>query len=351
MSGHEHSGEAAHGHEHGGYDVDPNHHHPSQPDLEDTPLAYHQVLQMAVASLLVEKGVFSADDMRAQIERMDALSPARGARLVARAWVDDRFRERLLADSKAAAAELGIDLGPVPILVMENNAETHNVVVCTLCSCYPRFLLGRPPDWYKSRSYRSRAVREPRRVLAEFGTDIDPERRIRVHDSTADMRYMIPADAPGGHGRHVRGGAGGSRDPGQPHRGDGAASGLISVSPVDSTVESIREFVPGGPEDSEDWSRDSFRRRRDGIPETIDDTVQRSLLLDEPGNLLLERLTVRSPLGTHFSTVRSPFRAHLIHRRFESRAVRPRLGAKFTVGREIQPGDSHPDRQNRDRLL
>ena len=206
MSGQAHSGEGphghdhshAHGHSHGGYDVEPTHHHPPQPDLEDTPLAYHQVLQMAVTSLLVEKGVFSADDMRAQIERMDALTPTRGARLVARAWVDDGFRERLLADSKAAAAELDIDLGPIPILVMENTPETHNVVVCTLCSCYPRFLLGIPPDWYKSRSYRSRAVREPRRVLAEFGTEIDPDRRIRVHDSTADMRYMILPMRPAG---------------------------------------------------------------------------------------------------------------------------------------------------------
>ena len=209
MSGHEHAGEFApghdhahtHGHGHGEYDVDPTHHHPPRPDLEDTPLAYHQVLQVAVTSLLIEKGVFSADDMRAQIERMDALTPARGARLVARAWVDDGFRERLLADSKAAAAELGIDLGPIPILVMENTPGTHNLVVCTLCSCYPRFLLGLPPDWYKSRSYRSRAVREPRRVLAEFGTGIDAGRRIRVHDSTADMRYMIlpmrPSDTEG----------------------------------------------------------------------------------------------------------------------------------------------------------
>ena len=206
MSGHAHSGEGphghdhshAHGHGHGGYDVDPTHHHPPRPDLEDTPLAYHQVLQMAVTSLLVEKGVFSAGDMRAQIERMDALTPARGARVVARAWVDDGFRARLLADSKAAAAELGIHLGPIPILVMENTPETHNVVVCTLCSCYPRFLLGIPPDWYKSRSYRSRAVREPRRVLAEFGTEIDAGRRIRVHDSTADMRYMILPMRPAG---------------------------------------------------------------------------------------------------------------------------------------------------------
>ena len=202
MSGHEHAGTPADGHDHrhphGGYDGDPAHPHPPRPDLEDTPLAYHQVLQMAVTSLLVEKGVFSADDMRAQIERMDALTPARGARLVARAWVDDGFRERLLADSKTAAAELGIDLGPIPILVMENTPGTHNLVVCTLCSCYPRFLLGFPPDWYKSRSYRSRAVREPRRVLAEFGTEIDPGRRIRVHDSTADMRYMILPMRPSG---------------------------------------------------------------------------------------------------------------------------------------------------------
>ena len=202
MSGHEHAGAPAHGHDHrhahGGYDVDPTHRHPPQPDLEDTPLAYHQVMQMAVVSLLIEKEVFSADDMRAQIERMDTLTPARGARLAARAWVDDGFRERLLADSKAAAAELGIDLGPIPILVMENTPGTHNVVVCTLCSCYPRFLLGIPPDWYKSRSYRSRAVREPRRVLAEFGTEIDADRRIRVHDSTADMRYMILPMRPSG---------------------------------------------------------------------------------------------------------------------------------------------------------
>ena len=202
--GHAHRHDHPHGHPHahepghGGYDVDPARHHPPRPDLEDTPLAYHQVMQMAVVSLLVEKGVFSADDMRAQVERMDALTPARGARLVARAWVDDDFRERLLADSKAAAAELDIDLGPIPILVMENTPGTHNLVVCTLCSCYPRFLLGLPPDWYKSRSYRSRAVREPRRVLAEFGIEIDLDRRIRVHDSTADMRYMILPMRPAG---------------------------------------------------------------------------------------------------------------------------------------------------------
>ena len=198
MSGHEHSGGQAHAHGHGVRDVDPTHRHPPQPDLEDTPLAYHQVMQMAVTSLLIEKGVFSADDMRAQIEAMETLGPARGAQLVAHAWVDDGFRERLVADLKASSAELGIDVGPVPILVMENTPQTHNLVVCTLCSCYPRYLLGLPPDWYKSRSYRSRAVREPRAVLAEFGTEIDPGVRIRVHDSTADMRYMVLPMRPAG---------------------------------------------------------------------------------------------------------------------------------------------------------
>lgn len=197
--GHDHDhGGHGHRHGHGPYDVDPTHHHPPRPDLEDAPLAYHQVLQMAVTGLLIEKGVFSADEMRVQLDRIDAIAPAQGARLAARAWTDDGFRRRLLADSKTAASELGIDIGPIPILVMENTPETHNLVVCTLCSCYPRFLLGLPPDWYKSRSYRSRAVREPRRVLAEFGTELGPDVELRVHDSTADMRYMILPLRPAG---------------------------------------------------------------------------------------------------------------------------------------------------------
>ena len=198
MSDHEHSGGHDHGHPHGGYDADPTHRHPPQPDLEDTPFSRHQLMQMAVTSLLVEKGIISADEMRAQIEHMDTLDPARGAELVARAWTDDGFRKRLVADSKAAAAELGMDIGPIPILVMENTPDTHNLVVCTLCSCYPRFLLGIPPDWYKSRSYRSRAVREPRTVLAEFGTEISADGDIRVHDSTADMRYLVLPMRPAG---------------------------------------------------------------------------------------------------------------------------------------------------------
>ncbi len=180
-----------HHHEHGMYDVDPLHHHPPQPDLEDTKLTHHLIMQMAVAELLIEKNVITANELRAQIDFMDTITPARGAALVARAWTDPDFKSRLVADSKAAAAEIGLDIGPVPILVMENTPEVHNLIVCTLCSCYPRFLLGIPPDWYKSRSYRRRAISEPRKVLAEFGTDIGADVELRVHDSTADMRYMV----------------------------------------------------------------------------------------------------------------------------------------------------------------
>ena len=194
----EREGEHHRGPGNGGHEVDADHRHPPRPDLEDTPLSHYEVMLTAVTGLLIEKGIISAADMRAQVERMDTLSPAQGARLVARAWVDDGFRRRLLADSGKAAAELGIDTGQFTVLVMENTPRTHNLVVCTLCSCYPRFLLGPPPDWYKSRNYRSRAVREPRAVLAEFGTEIAAEVEIRVHDSTADMRYLVlPMRPPG----------------------------------------------------------------------------------------------------------------------------------------------------------
>jgi nitrile hydratase len=183
-----------HDHDHGShgmYDVDPTHYHPPQPDIEDSPLTRHHIMQIAVTELLIEKGIFTAEEMRRAIELMDSLSPARGAKLVARAWVDGGFKQRLLENSAEAASELGMDIGPIPILIMENTPEVHNVIVCTLCSCYPRMLLGLPPDWYKSRNYRSRVVREPRAVLAEFGTEIPHEVTIRVHDSNADMRYMV----------------------------------------------------------------------------------------------------------------------------------------------------------------
>ena len=153
----------------------------------------------AIEALLIEKGVLTKDDVRRQIEYMEARSPANGARLVARAWVDPGFRSRLLSDTKAAARELGIDAsGPVEFVVVENTPEVHNLIVCTLCSCYPRAILGRPPDWYKSFNYRSRAVREPRAVMREFGFEPPEEVEVVVHDSTADVRYMVlPMRPPG----------------------------------------------------------------------------------------------------------------------------------------------------------
>jgi nitrile hydratase len=172
--------------------------HPRQPDLEDQPYDHYQLMAQAVGELLVEKGVFTADDLRRTIESIDARSPADGARLVARAWLDPAFKARVLEDINAATLELGIDAGAVPIRALENTAGLHNVVVCTLCSCYPRGLLGLPPDWYKARAYRSRTVREPRAVLAEFGTSIPDEVEIRVHDSTADLRYLVLPMRPSG---------------------------------------------------------------------------------------------------------------------------------------------------------
>jgi nitrile hydratase len=174
------------------------HPHPHQPDVEDQPLNYYQVMVEAVGELLIEKGVFGADELRRQIEAMDARHPALGARVVARAWVDPAFKARLLEDANAAAEQLGIDAGTIPIRAVENTAAVHNLVCCTLCSCYPRMLLGLPPDWYKSRAYRSRAVREPRAVLAELGTHLPPEVEVRVHDSTADLRYLVLPMRPAG---------------------------------------------------------------------------------------------------------------------------------------------------------
>jgi nitrile hydratase len=129
---------------------------------------------------------------------MDSRTPARGAQVVAHAWTDPAFKARLLSDGNAALEEIGLDRGPYKLVVVENTPTVHNVIVCTLCSCYPRWLLGLPPDWYKSRNYRSRAVREPRAVLREFGLELADEITVRVHDSTADMRYLVLPMRPAG---------------------------------------------------------------------------------------------------------------------------------------------------------
>jgi nitrile hydratase alpha subunit len=153
----------------------------------------------ALEELLIEKGVLRLEEIRAGVDWLVSRTPADGARLVARAWVDPEFKRQLLADARSAALELGLDPGPSPVVVALENTETvHHVIVCTLCSCYPRALLGPPPAWYKSLPYRSRAVSDPRGVLAEFGLQIGDDVQLRVLDSTADIRYLvIPRRPPG----------------------------------------------------------------------------------------------------------------------------------------------------------
>jgi nitrile hydratase len=173
------------------------HPHPHPAD-ENPTLTHYQVMEVAVRELLVEKGLLTADQIRRQVEDMDSRTPAAGAKVVAAAWSDDQFRTRLLADGNSAVEELGLERGPYKLVVVQNTPAVHNVIVCTLCSCYPRWLLGLPPDWYKSRSYRSRMVREPRAVLREFGLELPTSTTVRVHDSTADMRYLVLPMRPAG---------------------------------------------------------------------------------------------------------------------------------------------------------
>ena len=153
----------------------------------------------ALEQLLIEKGAISREDVRERIDWLVSRSPADGARLVARAWVDPGFKQRLLADTRSAALELGLDPGPSPVVVaVENTEDVHHMVVCTLCSCYPRALLGPPPAWYKSLPYRSRAVSDPRGVLDEFGLELGDDVELRVLDSTADVRYLVMPRRPAG---------------------------------------------------------------------------------------------------------------------------------------------------------
>jgi nitrile hydratase len=155
------------------------------------PLTYFQLMEVSLRELLVEKGLLTEEQIRSEVEDMRGRTPERGARVVARAWVDPDFRKRLLENGTKACEELGLDVPALKLVVVENTPQVHNAIVCTLCSCYPRMLLGIPPDWYKSRAYRSRMVREPREVLKEFGLNIPLEIQVRVHDSTADMRYLV----------------------------------------------------------------------------------------------------------------------------------------------------------------
>jgi nitrile hydratase subunit alpha len=171
--------------------------HPYRQD-QDQPLTYWQNMEISIRELMIEKGIFTELEIMHAIDSMDSRSPADGAKVVARAWTDPEFNARLLADGSAASREMGFDIGAMRLIAVENTKTVHNVIVCTLCSCYPRNLLGLPPDWYKQRAYRSRVVKTPRAVLKEFGLTLPEDVTIRVHDSTADMRYIVIPARPQG---------------------------------------------------------------------------------------------------------------------------------------------------------
>ena len=177
-----------------------SHDHPHEPIRENPDMARENILlEQAMRELLIEKEIFSAADITRQMEKLDSVTPAMGGEFVAKFWADEDFRQAALKDGKAAAESMGIDMSVAPeLVILENTPEVHHVVVCTLCSCYPRAVLGLPPAWYKSVEYRSRTVADPRAVLKEFGTELPEDIEIRVADSTADMRYLVVPVRPDG---------------------------------------------------------------------------------------------------------------------------------------------------------
>jgi nitrile hydratase len=179
-----------HAHDHGDHTHDHDDHAPIN-EHDDGPPSEYELMSRAMQEILEAKGVITASQVTRRMEQFEEDFPYRGSRLIARAWTDPQFRQRLLDDGKAACAEMGVDLEVDRLIAVENTPEVHNLIVCTLCSCYPRALLGMPPTWYKSRNYRSRVVFEPRAVLKEFGTELGANVTVRVHDSNADMRYVV----------------------------------------------------------------------------------------------------------------------------------------------------------------
>lgn len=180
-------------HEHQHHDHD--HRHPHK-----LPTLFDEVRTMAIESLLIEKGLISTQEVDELIQHyVSDIGPMNGAKVVARAWVDPEFKQRLLQNGHKAVAELGFgDLLQNELIVLENTPDVHHVVVCTLCSCYPWALLGLPPAWYKSTAYRSRVVIDPRSVIREFGLDLDESVEIRVVDSNAEVRYLVLPERPQG---------------------------------------------------------------------------------------------------------------------------------------------------------
>jgi nitrile hydratase len=177
-----------HGHTH-------DHESPHHPE----PLSYPAARAKAIESLLIEKGIISTDVVDALVQAYEHdIGPMKGARVVAKAWTDPAYKQRLLADASIAVEEVGLEGFRNQLVAVENTAEVHNMVVCTLCSCYPWAVLGLPPSWYKSPEYRSRAVIEPRTVLSEFGVELDEDVEVRVWDSSAEVRYLVLPERPAG---------------------------------------------------------------------------------------------------------------------------------------------------------
>jgi nitrile hydratase len=196
-----HAGHDHHDHDHHDHDHDhPPHSHEGDSLVVEDEAGNLLAQQMvdALQALLIRKGLLSAGEVPLAIQALEAPGTHLGARIVARAWADPAFKQRLLANGKDAAAELGIKVGEAKLVVVENTPEVHNVIVCTLCSCYPRSILGQPPSWYISKAYRARTVREPGRVLQEFGLQLPASTSICVHDSTADMRFLVVPVRPAG---------------------------------------------------------------------------------------------------------------------------------------------------------
>jgi nitrile hydratase alpha subunit len=182
----------SHPHDHGAGD-------PHAPITVEGQPGFYENMEAAVRELLIERGLFTGAEIHRQIDVLDSRTPALGAAVVARAWMDPGFKARLLADGRSACEELGISFyDDTGLIVLENTPQVHNLIVCTLCSCYPRPVLGLPPDWYKLKPYRARAVSEPRAVLAEFGTVLPDEVEIRVSDSTSMARYLVLPRRPEG---------------------------------------------------------------------------------------------------------------------------------------------------------
>jgi nitrile hydratase len=187
---HQHDHDHGHHHDHG-HDHDHSEQaHPVQSD-DVSPPSRHELMILAMRDILLEKGLVTPEQIRRHFEMLDSWQPARGSQIVARAWRDPAYKRRLLEDGNEAVGVFGINMGEIKLTVLENTEKVHNIIVCTLCSCYPRAVLGLPPDWYRSKNYRSRVVVEPRQVLRELGTELPDDMTIRVHDSLADLRYMV----------------------------------------------------------------------------------------------------------------------------------------------------------------